>query len=164
MAWELSPVEPDFFETAPYVFVSTEVVHRPAASVFSAIANDPAGWGRWFPGFADTGRYLTPPPHGPGSRRQVTMTKVTFEETILAWDAPYRWAFTVTKAGAPLAYRMAEDYQVSSHGPYSLVQWTFAVDPRPALGRFMPLGRRVLPRLFRRAMTNLSVALTEAPQ
>jgi hypothetical protein len=156
----LRPVDLDFFEKAPYRYVSSEVIHRPAQAIFEAIAEDPAGWGAWFPGFSGQGRYLSPPPHGVGSRREVSTAGIRFSETILAWEAPHRWAFQVTRTGLPLARALAEDYQISPHGPYSLVQWTFAIDPRPGFEHLMPIARLVLPRLFRRAMTNLSAHLS----
>jgi len=161
MPWNLEPVELDFFENAPYRFVLTETVHHPAQTVFRAIACDPAGWGGWFPGFSDKGRYLSSPPLGTGSRREVTMAGLRYDETILAWDDPTRWAFYVSRSSTPIAHRLAEDYQVFSHGTHSLVRWTFAIDPRPVLGLVVPHARPVLHSLFRRAMTNLSVRLSE---
>lgn len=158
----MEPVDLDFIGRAPYRFVSSEVVHHPADRVFEAIANDPAGWGEWFPGFSRTGRYLDPGPPGVGSRREVSMARIRYQETILAWEPPRRWAFCVTKASVPFARRLAEEYQVSSHGTHSLVQWTFAIDPRAGLKQTLFLGRPVIHSLFRRAMTNLSVHLSQA--
>jgi hypothetical protein len=161
MAHELKLVDHDFFDRAPLRFVFTEAVHHPADRVFDAVASRPADWGKWFPGFSNNGRYLSDPPYGVGSEREVKMAGIRFRETVLAWDAPVRWAFSVTEAGLPVAQRLAEDYRISSHGPYSLVQWTFAADPPPRMSRLMPLGRPLMRSLFRRAMTNLSVMLSE---
>jgi len=160
--WDLRPVGIDFLDTAPYRHVATEVVHRPPEAIFAAIATDPAGWGTWFPGFNRAGRYLSDPPHGVGSVREVSMARIRYTETIIAWDEPDRWAFRVTRSTAPLAHAMAEEYRVSSHGHHSVVQWTFAIDPRPTLARATSLADVILPRMFRRAMTNLSVRLAEA--
>jgi hypothetical protein len=152
-------VDLDFFSTAPYRVIATEVVHRPAGLIFDAIASDPAGWGDWFPGFSHAGRYTTSPPHAPGSRRRVKMGGVAYDETILAWDPPERWAFRVDRATLPFAYALAEDYQVSDHDVYSIVQWTFAIDPKPLLRPAMPALKPAIPAVFRRAMTNLSKKL-----
>jgi hypothetical protein len=162
MARDLAPVDIDFFEKAPFRFVSTEVVHRPADVLFEAIAANPGAWSRWFPGFS-AGRYLSSPPHGPGSRREVTMAGLRYQDIILAWEPPHRWAFYVSRAPLPLARRLAEDYRISSHGPYSLVQWTLAIDPPPLLGQLLRAGRPLIHALFRRAMTNLSVLLQGIP-
>ena len=161
--WRLEPVGLDFFDTAPYRCVSTEVLHRRPEEIFEAVAEDVAGWGSWFPGFSHRGRYLSPPPHGVGAEREVWMTGIHFAETIIAWDPPERWAFTATEAGAPLAHSLAEAYHISPHSSYTVVQWTFAMDPKPALNRLLPLGSKLLPMMFRRAMTNLSNHLSPAP-
>ena len=155
MSQSYRAVDLDFFETAPIRFVNTELVRRSPEAIFAAVAEDPAGWGNWYPGFSKTGRYLSPPPHGPGSRRLVRMSGVTYDETILAWDPPKRWAFRVDKAAAPIAHALAEDYQITPVELGSIVQWTFAVDPRSALRRATPLLRPMLTTLFRRAMSNL---------
>ena len=160
MSRDLQPVGLDFFTSAPYRVISTEVVHRSAAQIFDAIASDPAGWGNWFPGFSHAGRYTTPPPHCAGSRRWMTMGGLAYDETILAWEPEQRWAFRVDRASVPFAYALAEDYQVSDHDVYSIVQWTFAIDPKPALRPAMAALKRVVPAVFRRAMTNLSHHLT----
>jgi hypothetical protein len=155
----LKPVELGFIETAPYRCISTEVLHHPAEAIFQAVAEDAAGWGSWFPGFSHKGRYLTAPPHGVGSQREVWAMGVHFAETILAWEPPNRWAFTVTEANAPIANSLAESYQITPHGPYTLVQWTFAIYPKPAIEWLLPIGDHLLPMMFRRAMTNLSAHL-----
>ncbi len=155
MPWDLRPVDPGFFDDARYRFTATEILSRPAVDLFAAIAEDPAGWGRWFPGFSSTGRYLTPPPHGTGSRRTVRMASVVFEETVIAWEPGTRYSFRVERAGAPIAYALAEDYTMVDHGTYSSVQWTFAADPRPPLGRLLPRSDPLLAALFRRAMERL---------
>jgi hypothetical protein len=157
----LQPATLDFLETALYRHVATEVVPCPAETVFAAISEDPAGWGNWYPGFSHAGRYLSPPPHGVGSVREVVVLGTRFREQVIAWEAPYRWAFSVEQASVPFAHRFAEDYRVAPHsGTQSVVQWTLAIEPRPLVGVAMPLMRLVLPGLFRRAMANLARQLS----
>lgn len=155
MPWDMRSVGTGFLEEAPYRFTSTEVIDRPAEEVFDAIASDPAGWGRWFPGFSTGGRYTTPAPHGVGSRRQVRMGGVAYEETVLVWERPHRWAFRVERAGAPVAYALAEEYRIVASGNRSALQWTFAMDPRPATRRVVPVLDPVLAVLLRRVASNL---------
>jgi hypothetical protein len=155
MPSDLRPVDLGFLESAPYRHVTTELVRRTPDAVFAAISEDPAGWGSWYPGFSHQGRYLTPPPHGVGSVREVTMLGVRYREQILAWDTPHRWAFYVDRATLPFGRAFVEDYQVTPEGAHSVVQWTLAIDPRGLVRVAMPLMSVVLPRLFRRAMTNL---------
>jgi hypothetical protein len=160
--WDLREVGVDFLDSAPYRCVSTEVLFRPPVAIFKALAEDPAGWGAWNPGFSYHGRYLTPPPHGPGSVREVTMAGIRYTDTILAWEEPHRWTFYVSRAGAPFATALAEDYRITPQGDtntHCTVQWTIAMDPHPLLAKASPLMDALLPRYFRRAMTNLSARI-----
>lgn len=154
-----------FFETAPYRFTAVEILSRPASELFAAIAGDPGGWGQWFPGFSSTGRYLTPPPPGTGSRRRVRMAGVVYEETVIRWEEPAagrdagRYSFRVDRAGAPFAHALAEDYRMVDQGTHSTLEWTFAIDPRPVLRPAIPALDPLLTALFRRAATRLEVVL-----
>ena len=158
MPWDLQPVEVDFFEHAPFRFVGTEVIRRPAETVWDALALDPAGWGRWYPGFSGRGHYLEGPDrphHQTGAVRRMYMAGVTYDETILAWDRPHRWAFRVDRATVPLAHALAEEYRIVDDGDACIVQWTFAVDPRAGLKLGLPLMEPFLGRLLRRSTANL---------
>jgi hypothetical protein len=151
----MRPVGPDFYQGAHHRYIHTEVVRRPPRQVFDAIAGDPAGWGGWFPGFSSDGCWITPGPSGTGSRRRVRMAAVIYEETVLAWEPPSRFAFRVDRAGAPLAHALAEDYRIGAHPGGSAVQWTFAIEPRGVLRPALPLFDAALGRIFARAMANL---------
>jgi len=89
------------------------------------------------------------------------MARVVYEETVIAWDPPHRFAFRLDRASAPLAYALAEDYRLADHPSGSTFEWTFAIDPRPLL---RPAGRLfdpVLGRLFRRMAANLERSTPE---
>jgi hypothetical protein len=133
------PVELSFFDTAPQVVHRQAHVDAPRERVFAAVATDPAGWGRWFPGFSHHGRWETPPPHGVASVRTVRSFGVRFTETILAWDENERWAFRVDRAGVPMAKAFAEDYRFSDDGSGSMVSWTVAMTPGLGLQLASPL-------------------------
>jgi carbon monoxide dehydrogenase subunit G len=84
------------------------------------------------------------------------MSGVRYREQVLVWDTPRRWAFFAEQAGVPFANALAEDYRVTPHGTHAVVEWTFAVDPRGPRQVVDRLLDATLPRIFRRAMTNLS--------
>jgi hypothetical protein len=128
----LEAVDVSFFDRAPKVVRRDAYVAAPRDRVFAAVATDPAGWGRWFPGFSDDGRWETPPPHGIGSTRTVRAFGVRYRETILAWDEGERWAFRIDEVSAPLFKAFAEDYRFSDEGSGTRLSWTVAV--RPGLG------------------------------
>ncbi len=155
MPSDMRAVGTEFYATAPYRFHYSAVVRSPPERVFDAIGRDPGGWGDWFPGFDHSGRWLTTGRPGTGSRRAVRMAGITYEETILAWEPPHRFAFRLDRSAAPLAYALAEDYRVGEHPSGSTLEWTFAVDPRPVLKPMTRLLDPVLARLLRRIAANL---------
>ncbi len=151
----------DFVERAPRRWDFEAAVAAAPDVVFDAIAADPSTW-RWFPGFSDGG-YEGNGPHGVGSHRFVILSRTTYRETILAWDAPTRWAYRVDETPAPLAHALVEDWHVSAGADSgSVVRWTFAIDPKPLFKIASPVASLVMGRLFRRAMRNLSETLAEA--
>jgi Polyketide cyclase / dehydrase and lipid transport len=149
------PVELSFFDTAPRVVHRQAHIDAPRERVFAAVAADPAGWGRWFPGFSDDGRWETPPPHGVTSIRTVRSLGVRFTETILAWDENERWAFRVDSASFPMAKAFAEDYRFSDDESGSMVSWTVAMTPGLALRLVSPLLPLGLGLLLDRAAARL---------
>jgi hypothetical protein len=162
MAWELRPVDLEFLADAPVRLECAEVVPHGAAAIWAAFALDPAGWGRWFPGFSTKGRYLHPAPHGVGSYREVWMGGVRYCESIIGWEEPARFAFSVIEAGAPIGQALAEDYRIIPFEEQrSVVEWTFATEPKSAMKPMLPVMRTMMPVVFRKAMRNLSRCLAE---
>ncbi len=122
--------------------------------VFDALA-DPVRWGDWFPGFDHSGHWITNSPPGVGSRRVVRVGGITFEETIIAWEPPNRFAFRVDRATIPIARALAEDYRIVGHPDECVLEWTFATDPYPVLRPLMGLYQPLMRRIFTRAAANL---------
>src|SRR5579875_2430269 len=154
MRAHLRAVGTDFFDTAPIRFDTSAVLAANPDRVFAALA-DPAGWGDWFPGFDHSGHWATDDPPGTGSRRVVRAARLTFEETIIAWEPPERFAFRVDRAGAPVARALAEDYRVAAHPDGSVLSWTFAIDPPAAIRPLVRRSRPVMQRMFARAAAAL---------
>jgi hypothetical protein len=131
MPKELKQVDTDFFQSAPYRKVLRVSLAQPPQAVFDALAKDPAGWSSWFPGFS-AGKYLTAPPQGPGSDREMVMRGMTIVESVIHWEEPTRWAFRVSKATMPGVRAFAEDYLIEPEGTGSQLTWTLALDaPKP---------------------------------
>jgi carbon monoxide dehydrogenase subunit G len=127
------PADLSFLETAPHRKTLTFSLTASPAEVFAALASDPAGWGEWFPGFSRDGHYVTPAPHGVGSRREVRVGRTTLVETVLAWEEGRRWAFTISEGGLPGVRSLAEDYVVEPEGTGSRLTWTLASETSPHL-------------------------------
>jgi carbon monoxide dehydrogenase subunit G len=152
----LEPVDLSFFERAPLLIESNAYVAAPRDRVFALISGDPAGWGQWFPGFTDDGRWETPPPYGVGSVRTVRAFRVRYRETILAWDEGARWAFRIDEASSPLFKAFAEDYRVTDDGAGTRLSWTVAIRPSPALRVLAPVLPFGFQRMLRRAASGLT--------
>jgi hypothetical protein len=157
----LQPVSIDFLAIAPIRHTSTAWVPFPPEVVWAAIAERPGDWGKWFPGFSHSGRYLSAPPYGVGSVREVTMLGNRYREQIIAWEPPHRWAFSVDQATIPLARSLAEEHRITADGDGSSVQWNFAMIPRGPLRAAGPVVAPLLSRLWRKAMRNLSGELAK---
>ena len=148
----------DFLKTAPrrYEFAAEVAAARP--EVFAAISADPSTW-TWFPRLSGGG-YEGDSPHGLGSIREARMGRAVYRETMLAWDEPTRWAYRVDESSVPVGHALVEDWVLEERGDRTVVHWTFAIDPRPLFLAGLPLARRLMGRLFGKAMANLSARLS----
>jgi hypothetical protein len=124
----LQPVGPDFFDVAPYRTERRATIAAAPADVFAALADDPAGWGAWFPGFTRSGRYLTGPPYGVGTERAMRLGGVDLIETVIVREEATRWAFRVSRGSMPLVRAMAEDYRLAEATGGTSLTWTLALD------------------------------------
>jgi hypothetical protein len=127
----LEPVGLEFLTSAPVRFDYTAPLPAPADAVFAVISADPSTW-TWFPGLTNA-RYESPPPFGVGTLRSVVMDGVAYRETLLAFDAPTRWAYRVDESSDATFRALAEDWVMADGGGGSTLTWTFAVDPQPEL-------------------------------
>lgn len=146
----------EFVDAAPQRWdFGAEVAASPEA-VFGAIA-ERADW-PWFPGLTGE-RYDGAPPYGVGTRRHIRMSGVAYHETILAWEAPNRWAFRVDECSVPMARALVEEWTFTPSNTGTTVRWRFAIDPSPVFGAMKAVAPSVMRPLFRRAMRNLERVL-----
>jgi carbon monoxide dehydrogenase subunit G len=145
------PVDHTFFDTAPVIVRTSVLVAAPRDRVFAAIASDPAGWGRWFPGFDGSGHWAIAGTPGVGSVRVIRAFRIRMEECVIAWDVDERFAFRVNTAGAAgalMGKAFAEDYRLSDDGEGTHLDWTVALRPalglKPPVRLLRPLVQRIL--------------------
>jgi hypothetical protein len=150
----LEPVGLDFLTTAPVRFDYTAPLPAPADAVFAAISADPSTW-TWFPGLTNA-RYESAAPHGVGTIRSVVMNGVAYRETLLAFDAPTRWAYRVDESADATFRALAEDWVIRSAADGATLTWTFAVDPQPELLEIIQGARDVIGDVFVRAMASFA--------
>ena len=152
---QLRAVELDFLKDAPNRWDFEAEVDAPPAVVFAAIAADPSTWTQWFPDLEE-GSYEGDGPPGVGTRRQVSQSGVTYRETMLAWDAPTRWAYRVDESSGDMFRALAEDWVVEPKGDHSVVRWTFAIDPNPAIVPLLDDLPAIVGKVFEDAMAGLN--------
>jgi len=162
-AWHaLRPVDLDFLAAAEQKFEVEQQVAAPLERVWGAFA-DASTWSHWFPG-VEWARYDGAPPAGVGTIRRSSVAGVQYEETMLVWDRPRRWAYRVDRSTAPVARAQLEITDFASRGNGTRVLWTLAVDPLEKLG-YMADGtpfEKFLENLFRDAMRGLEAFLARA--
>lgn len=152
----LQPVDASFFETAPHIVTNSALVRAPREAVFTAIALDPAGWGRWFPGFDHGGRYVTEPPYGVGSVRLIRAFFADYRETVLIWEPGERWSFRVDAMQRPMFSAFAEDYRLADEAGGTRLTWTVAL----ATGRLGRIAAPLMPAGFGSVLKRAAKGLT----
>jgi carbon monoxide dehydrogenase subunit G len=162
-AWHgLRAVGLDFLEKAEQKFEVEQQVAAPLERVWNAFA-DASTWSHWFPG-VEWARYDGSPPAGVGTTRRSSVAGVQYEETMLVWDRPRRWAYRVDRSTAPVARAQLEITDFAPSGSGTRVRWTLAVDPLEKLG-YMADGtpfQEFLAKLFGDAMRGLEAFLARA--
>jgi uncharacterized protein YndB with AHSA1/START domain len=156
----LKPVDVGYFESAPQIMKFTEPVHAPVDRVWEAISADPSTWS-WFEGVHTAG-YASAPPHGVGTKRAIKMGDDVYRETIIAWDAPHRWAYRVDETTAPMFAVLAEDWRIAkSADDACTVEWTFAFEPTAEGEAVVSVLPEMLTAVFRAAMQGLDAHLAQ---
>jgi hypothetical protein len=131
-------------------------VRAPVERVFAAISGDAASWSEWFPGVSAGGQDGVP---ALGTHRWVKVQGTRYDETVIVWEEPTRWAFRVDATNVPMAKALVEQWTMRADGDATAVRWTFAMEPAlffKVTGAFAPV---IMGRLFRRAMRNLEERL-----
>jgi uncharacterized protein YndB with AHSA1/START domain len=154
----LRPVGLDFLETASHAYEYEARLAAPVAAVFAAISADPSTW-TWFPGL-EPGEYEGDDAPGIGTRRWIRMGGVKYRETILAWDAPHRWAYRVDETSAPVFAALLEDWVMEpADGDTTTLRWTFAFEPLPETAALFADARDLIGSTFHEAAKSLDAFL-----
>jgi hypothetical protein len=138
--------------------VYREPLAAPPAAVFAAICAHPSTW-TWFPDVSE-GTYEGSEPAGVGTRRSVRVGGVKYRETILAWDAPWRWTYRVDETSAPIFAALLEDWVMEpAANDTSTLAWTFAFEPLPDTAELMIGAHDMIGSTFHDAMVGLDATL-----
>lgn len=144
MRFFVKPTDVGFADRSDRSFTWDFNVSAPASEAFEALT-DPERFMRWFPDVRRVA-WVTPPPRGAGSLRDVALRGLTVREKVLVWEPGRRFSFTVVESSLPLLSRLVEDFRFSPAGRDTRVQWTIGYQPRLLL---RPLEGALKPRLSR---------------
>ncbi|WP_240134684.1 SRPBCC family protein [Streptomyces sp. MUM 178J] len=153
----LRRVELDFFPSAPVRLVFADEIAATPEAVYRALADDVAGWPRWFT--AVTSARST----RQGAGREIRLKGGTrFVETVLAAEPGARYVYRVDETDAPGPRALLEEWRLTPVPGGCRVQWTMAADGPAPLRIAMRLGRRGLARTFAKAVANLERLLARS--
>ena len=142
-----------FLDLAPVRAEATRELDASPEAVFDALA-DAGGWPRWFPNMQEC-RWLTPPPHGVDSQREVRVGPLHVVERFIVWERPRRWGFTFTAATPPIARAGAELVELEGIGDGGTrATYTMAVEP-PAPAGLATLASGPMEATLAEALTSL---------
>jgi hypothetical protein len=130
MAFELDPVDEDFFGAAPLRYVFEMRLAAPAERVWADLVDDRSL--SWVHGLKIT--WTSPRPFGVGTTRTAAggYGAVRLYETFFRWEEGRRHSFYAVRANSPMYRRFAEDYLVEPADGGCTFTWTFAAEPRGA--------------------------------
>ena len=155
----VEPCDLAWIARAPTTIQLEVALAAPPARVFAALA-DAAGWTRWFP-LMHQASWLPGATGGLGQEREVALRGLgRFRERFLAWDAPHRFAFTVTATTSSMIQQLGEDYQLDADGDGTRLRWCMGSAPRGAGKLGTPILRPTLRAILRRGLANLDRELT----
>lgn len=167
MTRRLRPVGLDFLDRAPTRLVFTARAAAPPAALYRALAEEVTAWPAWF------GAVSLARPTGGGAGREIGLRGgVRFRETVVAAQAPRRYAYRVDETNAPGVRALLEEWLLApASGPHSpgdrspgtLVRWTFAADGPAPFRLALAAARPGLGHSFRTAVRALDARLAAAP-
>ncbi|MGP4004095.1 SRPBCC family protein [Streptomyces sp. 8N706] len=149
MARRLRPVELDFVTSAPVRLEFAAGMTAAPQAVHRALTED-ADWPRWF------GAVTAARPTDGGKGREVRLRGgIRFLETIMASEAPVRYAYRVDESNVPGVSALLEEWRLAPEGAGTRVRWTFAADGPAPLRSALGVLRPGFAREFRRAVRAL---------
>lgn len=155
MWFKVRAADATFAAEAKKHFIFDFKVKAPPADTFELVT-DPRGLDRWLPDLKGAS-WVSGPPHGVGSVREVRLTTIAVHERILVWEPGERFVFTIVRASVPLVARMVEDYRFeAASGGGTRVQWTIAYQPTFIAKPLEPILKKRFSKMFETGCTRLA--------
>jgi hypothetical protein len=130
--------------TMRYHLSTQRVVAAAASRVFDILSTGEQQH-VWARGYRQT-VWLTPPPYGVGSVRDIRLNWIAVRERFLAWEPGARFAFSADRMTMPLASQMIEDITMRPlSGRETLLVWNVHVTISTVI---RPLAGMLVPKVF----------------
>lgn len=145
----LEPVDASFFTAAPVLHRFPVKLTVSPQRVWESLASERsvADWG-----MGVTVRWTSPRPFALGATREVVLParSMTVREEFFRWDEGSGYSFFVREANRPGFVGLAENYEVVADRSGTLLTWTIAIEPGPALARALRTGGPLAKAAFAR--------------
>jgi uncharacterized protein YndB with AHSA1/START domain len=162
MWFDLTPTDLTFIERAPFHFDNEAVINASPARVFEILEAAEAQT-EWFKDFKDA-RWLSDPPYGVGSTREVVLKALRVKERFVAWEPGRRMAFSIEAITLPLVSAMLEDLQFEPMGEgRTRFRWRAYYQPTIAMRLVHPIARGVFGGMFSASTSGLAAYATKNP-
>ena len=147
MWFKVHPREPDYVSRAPCRIEVEATIAAPAAALFAMVSSGRA-MRNWMADFVSI-RWMSAPPHGVGSTRELMLKTMALRERVLIWNPGARLTMSVYGITAPLVREMVEDIRLSPLGDLSTrMHWGLYYAPSFSLRLVHPLARAVFDTLL----------------
>lgn len=162
MWFDVAPTDLSFIEQAPFLFENEAVINASPDRVFEilATAEEQTEWFKDWKG----AQWLSDPPLGVGSTREVSLRALRVKERFVAWEPGKRISFTIYAITVPLIATMLEDMQLEPMGPSrTRFRWRAYYRPTPAMRVIHPIARSIFGSMFSASTSGLARYATQVP-
>jgi hypothetical protein len=153
MWFPLEHADLDFTTSSRFKFDNQAVLRASPERIFDLFVDDMLSW---LPDVRSV-EWTSPPPHGVGATRIVTLVPLAVQERFLAWERGKRVAFAIDACSLPLLNRMVEDFRIEPfHNGLTRILYTVHYEPRTAMRPLDPLLRPMFGKMFKVGLSKLA--------
>ncbi len=151
----MKAIDESFFRSANLIASASMEANCPPERLMETLAGDVV-WTQWAPPLKKV-EWMTPAPHGQGSKRTVTLAGGQMvKENFFIWKPNQQVAFYVEEGTIPGIEAFAENYTISVHnnGQSTHLTWTVAIQVTGIGALFIPVSRFFMNFFFKRWLQN----------
>ena len=124
--FDFRAVDMDYVDSAPVRYIVSAEIALPRKIVWNYFANA-SSWCHWFPR-VNKAWYEGKRHYGVGTRRMSDVAGVIHDETMVTWDEPECWAYTINRATKQLSAAQLEVTEFEETPTGTKIIWTLACE------------------------------------